>query len=77
MDRAFGRGSQTGDASSGIGLAWKILRVCRAIHRAEVFAFLHATRLANLEPGQSIVIYGDGSLWWSFLAFWASVAGGG
>jgi len=32
--------AHTGDCNSGIGLAWKIFRVCRAINLAVVFAFL-------------------------------------
>ena len=38
--RRFARGAHVGYCNSGIGLAWKILRVCAAIQRAEVFAFL-------------------------------------
>ena len=37
--RGLAFGSQIGPAKSGIGFAWKIFRVCRAIQRAELFAF--------------------------------------
>ena len=38
----LGLNSHLGYISSGIGSDWKILRVCRASQRAEIFAFLRS-----------------------------------